>query len=61
MDLLKIIQDLNAEKKKLERVIASLEELQHIAGLAIPPAPAGKDRRGRKSIGPEERQESQTG
>ena len=30
MDLYKAIQDLYAEKEKLERVIASLEELQRI-------------------------------
>jgi hypothetical protein len=32
MDLYKAIQDLYAEKEKLERVIASLEELQRTAG-----------------------------
>jgi hypothetical protein len=32
MDLYRIIQDLNAEKEKLERVIASLKELQRFAG-----------------------------
>ena len=32
MDLYKAIQDLYAEKEKLERVIASLEELQRSAG-----------------------------
>jgi hypothetical protein len=57
MDLNKLIQDLNAEKEKLERVIASLEELQRSAGLGIPPAPDSGSRRGRKSMGPEERQE----
>lgn len=56
MDLYKAIQDLYAEKEKLERVIASLEELQRAAGGGIPPAPGGK-RRGRKSMGPDERQE----
>jgi hypothetical protein len=57
MDLYKAIQDLYAEKEKLERVIASLEELQRSAGtvpvlLAKPPR-----RRGRKSMNSEERQE----
>ena len=52
MDLYKVIQDLNAEKEKLERVIASLEELQR---LAVPPAPGNGQRGGRKSMGPEER------
>jgi hypothetical protein len=56
MDLYKAIQDLYAEKEKLERVIASLEELQRAAGGGIPPAPGGK-RRGRKSMGADERQE----
>jgi hypothetical protein len=57
MDLFKAIQDLHAEKEKLERVIASLEELQCAAGLRIPPQPGAGKRRGRKSMGPEERQE----
>lgn len=57
MDLYKAIQDLYAEKEKLERVIASLEELQR-AKEAAPQAPAeGGRRRGRKSMGSKERQE----
>jgi hypothetical protein len=56
MDLYKAIQDLYAEKDKLERVIASLEELQRTAG-AAPSAPRPSKRRGRKSMSPEERQE----
>ena len=56
MDLYKAIQDLYAEKEKLERVIASLEELQRTAGtLPLPPSPA--KRRGRKSMSASERQE----
>ena len=57
MDLYKAIQDLYAEKEKLERVIASLEELQRNAGAVpvVPPHPA--KRRGRKSMSSEERQE----
>ncbi len=56
MDLYKAIQDLYAEKEKLERVIASLEELQRNAGLESDiPKPAR--RRGRKSMGVKERQE----
>ena len=47
MDLYKVIQDLYAEKEKLERVIASLEELQKTAG-ALPP-----DAEGRQRAGPE--------
>jgi hypothetical protein len=54
MDLYKAIQDLYAEKEKLERVIASLEELQRTAG-TIPPLPK-TSRRGRKSMGPDERE-----
>jgi hypothetical protein len=57
MDLYKAIQDLYAEKEKLERVIASLEELQRSAGTApVAPLKALK-RRGRKSMSSEERQE----
>ena len=56
MDLYKVIQDLYAEKEKLERVIASLEELQKTAGAAVP-APKAVSRRGRKSMGTGERKE----
>ncbi|HEY2015615.1 MAG TPA: hypothetical protein VGH38_19060 [Bryobacteraceae bacterium] len=56
MDLYKAIQDLYAEKEKLERVIASLEELQQAAG-AIPPLPKSRSRRGRKSMSSKERKE----
>jgi hypothetical protein len=56
MDLYKAIQDLYAEKEKLERVIASLEELQRTAGsISVLPKPA--KRRGRKSMDASERQE----
>lgn len=57
MDLYKAIQELYAEKEKLERVIASLEELQLSAGGGIPQAPKSGKRRGRKSMSPEERLE----
>ncbi len=57
MDLYKAIQDLYAEKEKLERVIAPLEELQRAAGGGLPAAPKSGKRRGRKSMSPEERQE----
>jgi hypothetical protein len=57
MDLYKAIQDLYAEKEKLERVIASLEDLQRAAGGGIPPSSGSGKRRGRKSMGAEERQE----
>jgi hypothetical protein len=56
MDLYKAIQDLYAEKEKLERVIASLEELQRTAG-ELPELPKAGKRRGRKSMNPQERQE----
>ncbi len=56
MDLYKTIQELYAEREKLERVIASLEELQKtgdpLAGLT-----QSVKRRGRKSMGPKERRE----
>ncbi len=55
MDLYKTIQELYAEKEKLERVIASLEELQAVAGASR--QPLKPRRRGRKSMGPSERQE----
>jgi len=56
MDLYKAIQDLYAEKEKLERVIASLEELQRNAGGSVVPVKPGK-RRGRKFMNPKERRE----
>ena len=56
MDLYKAIQELYAEKEKLERVIASLEELQRSAG-AAPILPKTVGRRGRKSMGSKERLE----
>jgi hypothetical protein len=56
MDLYKAIQDLYAEKEKLERVIASLEELQRSSG-AIPALEKPAKRRGRKSMSSQERQE----
>jgi hypothetical protein len=56
MDLYKAIQDLYAEKEKLERVIASLEDLQRSAE-SMPALPRPAKRRGRKSMGAKERQE----
>jgi hypothetical protein len=56
LDLEKAIQELRSEKERLERVIASLEELQRSAGVI--PAPNERiRRRGRKFMGPQERQE----
>jgi len=56
MDLYKALQDLYAEKEKLERVIASLEELQRTAGADLV-LPKPVKRRGRKSMDSSERQE----
>jgi hypothetical protein len=56
MDLYKAIQNLYAEKEKLEHVIASLEELQRTAGAPIGIPSSGK-RRGRKSMNSTERKE----
>jgi hypothetical protein len=55
MDLYKAIQELYAEKEKLERVIASLEELQKSAA-DLPEIPPAGRRRGRKSMSSEERE-----
>jgi len=55
MDLYETIQDLYAEKERLERVIASLEALM---GIGQPEAPKLKgSKRGRKSMSPTEREE----
>ena len=54
MDLYKALQDLYAERDKLERAISSLEELQRTGGTLPGALPSGK-RRGRKSMSPEER------
>jgi hypothetical protein len=56
MDLYRAIRELYAEKEKLERVIASLEELQRAAG-GKSPLPDSARRRGRKSMNAKERQE----
>jgi len=55
MDLYKTIQELYAEKEKLEHVIASLEDLSQISGEVSVPARAGH--RGRKSMDARERQQ----
>jgi len=54
MDLYKAIQELYGEKDRLERVIASLEELQRTAG-PTPEPPLPTKRRGRKSMPAAER------
>ncbi|MEX2261246.1 MAG: hypothetical protein WD696_04810 [Bryobacteraceae bacterium] len=53
MDLYKAIRALHEEKKRLEQVIASLEELQN----AEVPADIRPRRRGRKSMDAEARRE----
>jgi hypothetical protein len=54
MDLIKTIEELRREKGRLERVIASLEELKTLGVGADAPV---RSRRGRKSMSPKERQE----
>jgi len=53
MDLTTTIAELRCEKERLERVIASLQELQ-VGGTV---AAFQNKRRGRKSMSPEERRE----
>jgi len=54
MDLDKIIRDLRTEKDRLDRAIASLEDLTRTG--AVAPIVASK-RRGRKTMDDEERRE----
>ena len=56
IDLYKTIQDLYVEREKLQSVIASLIDLQRGVGGEIPPMPKIGKRRGRKSMGDNERQ-----
>jgi hypothetical protein len=56
MDLDQAVQELYAERRKIERVIALLEEMQRGAG-AIPALTQSVKRRGRKFMNPRERQE----
>jgi hypothetical protein len=56
MHLYKALQELYAQKEKLERVIASLEELR-VSGSSVPVPPVSSKRRGRKMMGLVERQE----
>jgi hypothetical protein len=55
MDLYKAIQDLYAEKERLDRVIASLEDLRGTVG-DCPPVPKSGKRRGRKFMSDGERE-----
>jgi hypothetical protein len=57
MDLYKLIQDLNAEKERLDRVIASFEELQRAEGLSVVEASGRGNRRRLASMGPKEGQD----
>src|SRR5271167_294466 len=57
MDLYRALQDLYAEKEKLERAIESLEQLQRAERGVPPPVDPNTKRRGRKSMSSEEREE----
>ena len=55
MNINKVIHELYEEKRRLDRVIASLEEMERTAtipGIALP-----EKRRGRKSMDPQARRE----
>ena len=54
MDLREALQQLYAEKKRIEGVIASLEALMTASEVGLPQGLRSK--RGRKSMSPEERQ-----
>jgi hypothetical protein len=57
VDINGILEQLYTRREKLRQVIAELEQLQHISGpLSIASVSVSK-RRGRKSMGPEERQQ----
>ncbi len=55
MNINKVIHELYEEKRRLDRVIASLEEMQRTA--AVPGALLPEKRRGRKSMDAKARQE----
>ena len=58
MDFYKALKELYAERQKLERVIASLEELQRTSsGITGITGVTKTKRRGRKSMGSQEREE----
>lgn len=52
-----MLEFLYGEKEKLERVITAMEDLQRSGTGNIPDMLRIKSRRGRKSMGPEERQD----
>lgn len=56
MNINKAIHDLYEEKRRLDRVIASLEEMQRNAA-TLPNMIVPEKRRGRKSMDPQARQE----
>ena len=56
MHLYKALQELYAQKQKLENIIATLEELQ-TAAASEKSQPLGTKRRGRKSMGLAERED----
>ncbi len=56
MDLYKAIQELYAEKERLERIIKALEDLQERSAM-LPELPEPTKRRGRKSMSSKERQQ----
>lgn len=55
MDLYRTIRELYEEKKRIEQAIASLEQLLASKGTTDVNRTVTKKRRGRKSMGPEER------
>jgi hypothetical protein len=55
MDIHKLIQELHAEREALDRAISSLEELQRSDSNV--PLHWNRGRRGRKFMGPKEREE----
>ena len=55
MNINKAIRELYAEKKRLDNVIASLEEMQHTTALVS--AAVSEKKRGRKSMDEEARQQ----
>ena len=57
MHLYRALKELYAQKQKLERVIASLEDLRLSGSAAAPTPAASAKRRGRKMMGLEERHE----
>jgi hypothetical protein len=57
MDLASALQQLYAQRQKLDRVIAALETLRRAPSPPLPPSPSSGKRRGRKSMSADERKE----